>query len=221
MTSVTGEVLLTAGVIVLLFLAWRLWWNDAVIASAQTSAAGGHSSRWSAAGTPAPEPAAPVVRAEPKRTGTVIGVLRVPRFGTSYVRTIAQGTGTAELSTFQLGIGHYTGTQMPGQIGNFAIAGHRSAYGGAMHLIDRLRPGDPIIVETRDGWYTYRFEARRVVKPTAVSAIAAVPFKPRATPEKRMITLTTCTPLYSTALRYVATGVLESFRARTSAKGPA
>lgn len=218
--SVTGEILLTAGVVVVLFLAWKLWWNDAIIASAQTSAAGRHSLQWATAeGTPAPPAPKPVVRPEPKRAGTVIGVLRVPRFGASYVRTIAEGTTTAELSTFQLGVGHYTGTQMPGQVGNFAIAGHRSAYGGAMHLIDRLRPGDPIIVETRDGWYTYRFEARRVVKPTAITAIAAVPFKPDATPKERMITLTTCTPLYSTALRYVATGVLESFRPRTGAAG--
>ena len=86
-----------------------------------------------------------------------------------------------------------------------------------MHLIDRLRPGDRIVVETKDGWYTYRFEARRVVQPTAVDAIDAVPFERHAVPTQRMITLTTCTPLYSTALRYVATGVFQSFRPRVAA----
>lgn len=217
--QVAGELLLTLGVVVLLFVGWKLWWNDAVIASAQTAAADHRSSGWQAeATTPprAPVPAAPVVRREPARAGTVIGVLRVPRFGASYARTIAQGTGTAELSTFELGVGHYPGTQMPGQIGNFAIAGHRSAYGGAMHLIDRLRPGDRIVVETKDGWYTYRFDAKRIVQPTAIDAIDAVPFEPKAVPTTRMITLTTCTPLYSTAQRWVATGSFVSFRPRVA-----
>lgn len=217
--QVAGELLLTLGVVVLLFVAWKLWWNDAVIAAAQTSSADRHSSQWQAEAGPPPRdstPLEPVVRREPARDGTVIGVLRVPRFGAKYARTIAEGTGTAELSTFELGVGHYPGTQMPGQIGNFAIAGHRSAYGGAMHLIDRLRPGDPIVVETKDGWYTYRFEARRIVQPTAIEAIDAVPFAPKAVPTTRMITLTTCTPLYSTAQRWVATGSFVSFRPRVA-----
>lgn len=215
--SVTGELAITAGVLLVLFLVWKLWWNDGIIAAAQTKAADQHSSQWAGLPVGAQRPSVtPIVRPEPHQLGTVIGVLHIPRFGAHYARTIAEGTTDAELSTFTLGVGHYPGTQMPGQVGNFAVAGHRSAYGGAMHLMQDLTPGDRIIVETRDGWYTYRFESRRTVLPTAIGAIDAVPWKPHAVPTERLITLTTCTPLYSTALRYVSVGVFESFRPRVA-----
>ena len=70
---------------------------------------------------------------------------------------IAEGTGLDVLNSFDLGVGHYPDTQMPGEVGNFAIASHRSAYGGGMHEIEQLQLGDAIYIQTHDGWYTYRF----------------------------------------------------------------
>jgi sortase A len=217
--SVTAELAVTAGVLVLLFLAWQLWWNNDRIAAGQASAAHALSEKWShrTASVDLAATGEPLVQPEPAH-GTVIGNLHVPRFGGDYVRTIAQGTSSDVLNSTQLGLGHYDGTQMPGGIGNFAIAGHRSAYGGALHLMDKLQVGDPIVVETADGWYTYKVTGVQVVEPSAVEVIAPVSGHPGQTATERTITLTTCTPLYSTAQRMVTTGLLDSWRPR--AAGP-
>ena len=225
--GVLGELLITGGVLVLLFLAWQLWWNDAVMAAAQSRAAESISQGWTedVALAPAPAPVAeegygdPVV-AEAPGNASAFAVLYVPRFGADYHRTIAQGTGTDVLNSAALGIGHYPSSQMPGEVGNFAIASHRSANGGGMHLIHELRVGDAIYVQTADGYYTYRFRDLEYVPPSAVEAIAPVPHDPDGTPVDRLIALTTCNPLLSTAERIIAYGVFESWQP-TSAGPPA
>jgi sortase A len=236
--GVLGELLVTCGVLVLLFLGWQLWWNDMILANSQTTAAEEQSREWDDRADPAPvtpvapsaaptegAPPAPVDYGEPvvmdePDHGDTIANLYVPRFGADYVRTVAQGIGTDVLNSTRLGIGHYEGTGMPGAVGNFAIASHRSAYGGGMHLINELRIGDPIIVETADGWYTYKFTNLEYVYPSAVGVIDAVPQNPDAVAGDRIITLTSCNPLYSTNERIIAYGVLDSWQPR-SAGAPA
>ncbi len=124
------------------------------------------------------------------------------------------------LNSTDLGVGHYPGTQMPGEVGNFAIASHRSAYGGGMHEIEQLQLGDAIYIQTQDGWYTYRFRDLEYVTPETVDVLAPVPHHPELQPTDRIITLTSCNPLYSTAERIIAYGVLESWQP-TSAGPPA
>ncbi|HYI33838.1 MAG TPA: class E sortase [Glaciibacter sp.] len=229
--SVFGEVLITAGALVFLFLAWQLWWNDRVIAASQSDAAEEISQNWinNHAGVggatssdqgvaESPDVTAdPVTSGEPvvataPDAGEPIAVLYVPRFGEDYRRTIAEGVGSSVLNSTTLGIGHYPDTQMPGELGNFAIAAHRSAYGGGMHLINELRVGDPIYVHTADGYYTYRFRDLSYVEPTDIDVIAPVPNAPLAAPTDRIITLTSCNPLYSTDERIIAYGVLDSWQ---------
>lgn len=123
------------------------------------------------------------------------------------------------LNSMTLGIGHYPGTQMPGQIGNFAIAAHRSAYGGGMHLINQLQLGDAIYVQTADGYFTYRFRDLQYVHASEVGVIAPVPDFAGVAPTDRIITLTSCNPLYSVAERIIAYGVFESWQP-TSAGPP-
>jgi sortase A len=214
LARVGAELIVTAGVLVLLFLAWKLWWNDTVVAREQSSAAQELSEEWAITPGAEPAPGEPAVLAEPGH-GDVIGNLSVPRWGSDYVRTIAQGTSTDVLNSTRLGVGHYDGTAMPGAVGNFSVAGHRSAYGGAMHLMHELETCDPIVIETADGWYVYRVTGVQVVEPTAVEVIAPVPGRPGETPTERTITLTTCTPLYSTAQRMVTTGLLDSWHPRS------
>jgi sortase A len=226
-----GELLITAGVLVFLFLGWQLWWNDMVMAGEQSKAATEISQRWitqerSTGGTAAPTPAAaepggygdPVVSVAPA-AGQAFAVLYVPRYGADYHRSIAEGTGHSVLNSTRLGIGHYSGTQMPGEVGNFVVAAHRSAYGGGMHLINELQLGDAIYVQTADGYYTYRFRDLEYVQPTAVEVLAPVPNQPGVAPTDRIITLTSCNPLYSTAERIIAYGVFESWQP-TSAGPP-
>ena len=225
--GVLGELLITGGVLVLLFLGWQLWWNDAVMAASQSRAAESISQCWldEVKPDPAPAPAAdegygdPVVATAPGDSAA-FAVLYVPRFGDTYKRTIAEGVGTNVLNSPDLGIGHYPGTQMPGEVGNFAIASHRSANGGGMHLINELQLGDAIYVQTADGYYTYRFRDFEYVPPTAVEAIAPVPHAPDTAAVDRLIALTTCNPLFSTAERIIAYGVFESWQP-TSAGPPA
>lgn len=222
--GVLGELLITAGVLVMLFLAWQLWWNDAIMASQQKSSAASQSQEWIAqAGAPTtPQPSAdpeapPVDHGEPPVAaapahGEILGVLYVPRFGPEYARNIAQGTSLDVLNSMYLGVGRYDNTQMPGEPGNFAIAAHRSAWGGGMHLVNELQLGDAIYVQTADGYYTYRFRNLEYVQPTAGEVLAPVPGLPEAAANERFITLTTCNPLLSTAERIIAYGVFESWQ---------
>ncbi|MCD2440842.1 class E sortase [Agromyces sp. SYSU K20354] len=218
--GVLGELLLTAGAVILLFLAWQLWWNDAIMAGEQSSAAAQLSSQWDeqrrAAGAggavAAQQYGEPIVDTTKHANAEAFAVMYVPRFGEDSQRTIAEGTGLDVLNSIELGVGHYPGTQAPGEIGNFAIASHRSAYGGGMHEIDQLQLGDAIYVQTKDGWYTYRFRDLEYVTPETVEVLAPVPHHPESTPTDRIITLTSCNPLYSTDERVIAYGVLESWQ---------
>jgi sortase A len=227
--GVLGELLITAAVLVLLFLGWQLWWNDMIMANAQSDAASEISQDWiaqvpapvptvetddSTEPTAAPEPVdygAPVVASVPANA-KAFAVLYVPRFGADYNRTIAEGTGHDVLNSNRLGIGHYAGTEMPGEVGNFAVAAHRSAFGGGMHLINELQLGDAIYVQTADGYYTYRYRDTEYVAPSQVQVLASVPNNPDGTAVDRIITLTSCNPLYSTAERIIAYGILESWQ---------
>lgn len=235
--GVLGELLVTAGVLVLLFLGWQLWWNDAILAGQQSSAASGLSAEWLEEaradrgddGADGADDQAPVVEAPVEDYGDPVvaaafpagdpfAIMYVPRFGEDSQRRIAEGIGLDVLNSNVLGVGHYPGTQMPGDVGNFAIASHRSAYGGGMHEIEQLRLGDAIYIQTRDGWYTYRFRDLEYVTPEAVEVLAPVPHHPDLEPSDRIVTLTSCNPLYSTAERIIAYGVLESWQ--PSSVGP-
>ena len=87
---------------------------------------------------------------------------------------------------------------MPGQVGNFAFAGHRNGYGQPLGDVDKLQEGDPIIVRTQDYWYVYHYTSYKIVLPTQTEVVAANPENPGAAPTKRMLTMTTCEPKYST-----------------------
>lgn len=211
--GVLGETLITAGVLVLLFLGWQLWFNELVMGSEQRDRAVAQAEKWrdEAPADAAASATEPIVRAEPGETGEVFANLIVPRFGEDYYRPIAQGVGLkAVLNT--IGVGHYPGTQMPGEEGNFAIAAHRTSYGRPFNQLAELRDGDTIWVETADGWYEYRYLSQRVIQPTDVEVIAPTPAG--LTAVDRYITLTTCHPMFSAAERLIAHGVLEAFYPR-------
>jgi sortase A len=224
--GVLGEIFITAGIVILLYLAWELWLNDLIFGASQSQVASSLSQEWQSdfstaeptpSADPTTDPVAPVVMAVPK-TNAPFATLIIPRLGADYHRPIAQGTGTRVLNNAKLGMGHYANTQLPGEVGNFALASHRSAYGGAFHIINQLVVGDSIIVETADGWYKYIYRDTEYVKPTGVGVILPVPQQNGLAPTQRIITLTTCNPLYSSAERMVAYGVFDSWYPR--AGGP-
>lgn len=138
------------------------------------------------------------------KVGDVFAKLYVPRFGEGYVRNIAEGTSLSKVLN-TVGLGHYLGTQMPGEVGNFAIAGHRAGNGGPMRLIDKFQDGDLIYVETATTRFTYRYLESKIVSPQEIGVIAPEPagLTKKSGPGK-YLTLTTCTPIYVNTDRFIA-----------------
>lgn len=206
--GVVGELLITAGVIVLLFLAWDLWWTDVTGDRAQAKIVAGLT--WPdppgkpGAGVPGvaqPQPGEPPVLAEPAN-GTTFATLQVPRWTGEQRRPISQGVSLRAVLNPK-GIGHYPGTAMPGGVGNFATAGHRTTYGKPYAAIDKLRKGDALVVRTQETWYVYRVASTEIVRPDQVEVIAPVPGEPGAAPAERLMTMTSCHPRFSASHRYV------------------
>lgn len=213
-----GELLLTAGVFVLMFLGWQLFLNDIIVGQQLQAESLQQSQLWekNIAEADPGEPDKPPVMSEPGNAQR-FGLLIVPRFGDDYYRPIAQGVGISDVLN-RNNFGHYPGTQMPGAVGNFAIAAHRKAYGGNLEHINELQLGDSVYVETQDGWYRYVFRNLEYVRPTGVGVLDPVPQQGGITPKDRIITLTSCNPLFSTAERIIAYGVFDRFYPR--AGGP-
>jgi sortase A len=199
--GVVGDLLVTAGALLLLFVAWQLWWTDVTANRVQDGTV--HALSRDFAGAPGGA-AGEAPAAVP--FGKAFAIVRIPRFGADYARPVLEGTSPDIL---QQGVGHYTGTARPGAVGNFAVAGHRTTYGRPFHDIDRLRAGDRIVVETRQAYSVYVVRRHEIVSPTAVQVIAPVPDKPGARPTGRWMTMTACHPKYSAAQRYVVFAELE------------
>lgn len=225
-TSVLGELLLTAGVLVMLFVVWQMWVGD-IIMSAQHNAEGAAiSEEWAQLPPPEPPPLItegegdeavtyyePPILAHPADT-EVFAQMRIPRFGDDYNVKIAGGTTRAG-TLDHIGLGLYTQSKMPGEIGNFSLAGHRTTWGFPLNKVDKLKLDDAIVVETPEGWYTYRYRTLEYVKPSEVDVLLDVPQVPGAVDGERYITLTACSPLYSLAERIIAYGVFEGFQPRS------
>lgn len=226
--GVVGELLITLGLLIVAFLVWQLWWTDVVADRQQADVLSGLSwavpaddghgpsagGRTGEAGGTGSGPAVVVPRHDepPVATApahaTTFATLRVPRWTGEPARPISEGTDKRTVLDV-LGIGHYEGTAMPGGLGNFAIAGHRTTYGKPFNRIEELAVGDPLVVQTAQAWYVYRVTSTQVVGPSDVSVIAPVPGEPGAQPTARSITLTTCHPMYSARQRYIVHGELD------------
>ncbi len=224
-TGVLGELLLTAGVVTLLFAGWQMWISPEQRLAESNAEGATLSAQWDAdmlQGTgpwatppPADAPAGEIpVPARPVGTEVFANML-IPRFGADYSVNIAGGTTRPE--TLDLGrIGLYETSRIPGEIGNFSVAGHRTSLRStaAFRYIDTLRLNDAIVVETAEGWYTYRFRSLEYVPPSRVEVLADIPQMPGVPANGSYITLTACSPLYMIDERIIAYGVFEGFQPR-------
>jgi len=196
-------VLLTAGVLVLLFIPYLLWGTGLITARAQADlrqqfaqAQRAHHDQ-GALHPPKPTTGPPVVApaiAAPAPGGPV-GILSIPKISLSMV--VVEGTDADQLRS---GPGHYPGTPLPGEGGNAAIAGHRTTYLHPFYNLDALVPGDAIDVLTVQGLFEYHVTSSQAVDPSDVAVVAPTP--------QPMLTLTTCTPRYSASQRLVVQAVL-------------
>lgn len=203
-----GEVLITLGVVALLFVAYLVFWTNVQADARAQTLTDDLLQRWDrahATGTADPGAVAMVA-------GQPFAIMRIPRLGAGWSSPVIEGVTLPDLAE---GVGHYPGTAGPGQLGNFSVAGHRRTHGQPFANLQMLRPGDKIVVETATAVYVYQVDNdpnATIVLPTDVWVIEPVPGKPAATPTRALITLTTCNPTWNSTHRMIVFGHLISTR---------
>jgi sortase A len=191
-----GELLITAGVVILLYVVWQLGVNDPVVSSVQQQ---------QAQQVPISTPLVKQFEDTTKsmKQGKVFGKIYIPSFSSDYVRLIGQGT-FQKITLNKIGVGHYVRSQWPGEEGNFAVAAHRTSHGAPFNKIDTLQAGDNVYVETNTGWFTYTYRQTAIVEPTAVEVINKVPVGlAGAKIGGYYMTMTSCHPKWSNKQRIV------------------
>lgn len=221
--SVLGELLMTAGVVLGLFVVWQLFIGDTLISNERYATAETLASEWvlTAPRIPAPEPESdeagnqyfPPPALPHPADAEIFATIQVPRFGSEYRYPVAGGI-TRGNTLDNIGVGVYDQAVMPGQIGNFSLAGHRAGWGGAFHDLDKLRLGDAIVFETEQGWFTYRFRDIEYVTPQTITVLDAVPHAPEVEAKDAVLTITACSPIGTIDERIIAYAVFEGFQPR-------
>ncbi|MFJ4786047.1 class E sortase [Streptomyces sp. NPDC088794] len=199
--SVLGELLITGGLVLGLFVVYSLWWTNVVADRKADKEADKVRDNWSQEAT---GPGA-------LNTKNGIGFLHVPAMKNGEV-LVEKGTSTKILNN---GVaGYYTDpakATLPtsNKKGNFTLAAHRDGHGAKFHNIDKLSKGDPIVFETKDKWYVYKVYA--TLPETSKYNVQVLTQIPKESGKKKAghyITLTTCTPVYTSRYRYVVWGEL-------------
>ena len=199
-TRAAGEVLITLGAVALLFLVYQLWWTTVLSNRDAARNAEQITQAWT---SPNP-PAAELTESPPEGTG--FALMTIPRLGPNMdAKPVIQGVSQTVLAQ---GLGHYPLTALPGQVGNFAVAGHRISYGEPLRDVPNLQVGDNVYVETENYWYTYRLVKTEIVLPDDGWVIDPQPFGETAPFGDRLVTLTTCEPLYGNTNRWIWWGQL-------------
>ncbi|MFI1466948.1 class E sortase [Streptomyces wuyuanensis] len=205
-----GELFITIGVLMLLFVTYQLWWTNILAGQQANAAASKIQDEWAKGRAPgAFEP------------GQGFAIMHIPKL--DVVVPIAEGIDKNRVLDRGM-VGHYAEgrlkTAMPeDKQGNFAVAGHRNTHGEPFRYINQLTQGDPIVVETQDTYYTY--EMRSILPQTApsnVGVIAPVPAGSGFTGPGRYITLTTCTPEFTSTYRMIVWGKMVDERPRGKGK---
>lgn len=218
-----GELMITAGVIVLLYVVYELFWTGVGTAQAQGDLREELAQQWEApppsGGTGAPT-SSPTASAAPTEldAGQGVAIVRIPKLGTSYAWVIVEGVSQADL---RLGPGHYPDSAGPGEVGNFAVAGHRTTYGAPFSGLDQLDPGDAIVIETADTYFTYLVDDTDVVQPTRLDVVLPVPEAPGRSPSEALMTFTTCHPRYAATERLVVFSHLDAEQPKSAGLPPA
>lgn len=227
-TAIRGvaQLFITLGLVLLLFAVYEVWFTGVLADRAQGQLKTELDQRWETGDDPviaAQQPAKPGTTVRTIPLGEGFALIYVPDFGPDYVFTIIEGIGTAQLDK---GPGHYPDSVLPGQVGNFAVAGHRVGKGSPFLNLDKLKVGSAIVIRTKTYWYTYRvlgdpasrnpravgalgIPGMQVVDPRETGVIAPVPDRAGVKPTQRLLTLTTCHPKFSARERLVIHAQLE------------
>jgi len=209
-----GKVLITLGLLMFAFVAYQLWGTGIQTSRSQDTLQGQFdhalqstttSSTTSTSTTvPASTPAStsstssttttvPVALPSNAQNGDPIAQLEIPKIHLNWI--VVQGVAYHDLKK---GPGHFPETPLPGQLGNAAIAGHRTTYGAPFYDLDQLVAGDLIRVRTLAGDYTYKVTGSEVVRPDQYAAVI-----PTRDHKKATLTLATCTPVRISSHRLI------------------
>ncbi|MET9965117.1 class E sortase [Streptomyces sp. NPDC006356] len=206
-----GEVFITTGVLMLLFVSYQLWWTNVRAHAQADKEASSLQDDWaSGKGNPG--------TFEP---GQGFAILHIPKL--DVVVPIAEGISNKKVLDRGM-VGHYgegkLKTPMPdAKTGNFGLAGHRNTHGEPFRYINRLAPGDAIVVETQDKYFVYKMASiLPVTSPSNVSVLDPVPPGSGFTKAGRYITLTTCTPEFTSKYRLIVWGKMVEERPRSKGK---
>ena len=222
-----GQTLITAGLVLLLFVVYEVFVSNVSADVAQHTVAKQYTHEVAQGHDPLRAQdrlELPAGKQQILPIGKGFANLYIPRLGKDYAETIIEGTRESDLLK---GPGHYQKpyTAIPGQIGNFSIAGHRVGKGEPFLHLDLLRPGDAVVVQTATNWYVYRVlgnvatgnlasadsqgvVGREIVQPSRTEVIAPVPGHPGRTPTRALMTMTTCTPKYTAEKRMIVHALL-------------
>nr|WP_234359540.1 class E sortase [Plantactinospora sp. BC1] len=192
----TGEVLITFGLVVLLFAAYEVWGKSTIVNAHQDDLGQQLAQQWDEPDpTVGPTPTATPKPAKPVQ-GKPIAGLYIPKLDKHWV--VVEGVTQKDI---RYAPGHYPTSALPGQVGNFSVAGHRNR--ATFWRLDELDDGDSIVVESKEAWFVYHVSETRIVRPSQVEVVAPVPGKPGAKPKKAMLTLTTCNPKFDNYQRLI------------------
>ncbi|CAL9471550.1 Sortase SrtE1 [Streptomyces sp. enrichment culture] len=210
-SRVIGELFITTGVLMLLFVTYQLWWTNVRAHAQADKAASSLQDDW-ADGRRNPGAFEP---------GQGFALLHIPKL--DVVVPIAEGVSSKGVLDRGM-VGHYGSgplkTAMPDdRTGNFGLAGHRNTHGEPFRYINRLSPGDAIVVETQDKYFVYKMASMLpVTSPSNVSVLDPVPRGSGFTRPGRYITLTTCTPEFTSKYRLIVWGKMVEERPRSKGK---
>lgn len=217
-SSVLGELLVTLGVVLLMFLGWKYYLYDSIIGNEEIAA----SSELSAELAQQYETLAPAepdlggipIRPLPTAPYEEFGVLYVPSWSPDFSRRIATDIDRTEVLDPGY-IGAYMDSGPVGAEGNFILAAHRTASGAPFIGLPKLELGNKVYIETVDGWYVYAFRSSEYVSADQVDVLANVPRHPELPKNERFLVLLTCNPEWSIAERLVSYLILEDFVPRS------
>ncbi|MGW4459973.1 class E sortase, partial [Streptomyces albidoflavus] len=206
-----GELFITIGVLMLLFVTYQLWWTNVRAQQQADGAAHNLQQDWEQGKR---KPGA-------FQAGQGFAILHIPKL--DVVVPVASGIDKQRVLDRGMA-GHYAEgalkTALPSaKKGNFAVAGHRNTHGEPFRYINRLTPGDPIVVETQDTYYVYEMASiLPQTPPSNTAVIDPVPAGSGFTEPGRYLTLTTCTPEFTSTYRMIVWGKMVEERPRSKGK---
>jgi sortase A len=215
MVGVVGELMITMGVVLMLLVAYQLWWTNIEADHKADQIDNALHQAWDSGAT---------------LPNGALGVMYIERLGKSWEKPIVQGVALDDLAQ---GVGHFNNSADPGQLGNFAVAGHRATHGQPFAYLNEMQPGDTIVVETKTDWYVYTVDAMpgtggkawKLVNPNDGQVILPVPETQASAQSgykltKKEITLVTCNPRWGSSTRLIVYGHQTADYPKTGAMPP-